>query len=230
MLCKKEKQTTADELYRKRVFILMVCHVVALVQSCGYFIQHTAFPYLTKTLDVSPQTYGYIMSVNAVVQLIGGPVCGRLADIYGARFALILSYTAMASCYLLIAISTNVALLFISRLPSFFAHAVQSMYVVISEVTYQENRADHLGKLGVSHGLGMVFGSIIGGLLTETLGERPAVMVSVVLMITCGIACFAFLPKDTCKIRKELEAFLFNFYTINCRWFVATYHKHFHYN
>jgi len=205
--CSKEKQTEADRLYRKRVLILIVCHVVALVQSCGYFIQHTAFPYLTKSLDVTPQMYGYIMSVNAAVQLIGGPVCGRLADIYGARFSLVLSYSALAVSYIIIAISTNIPLLFLSKIPTFFAHALQSKYMVISEVTFQEDRADQLGKLGVSHGLGMVIGSIVGGFVTDIMGQRPAVLVSVVFMVACGLVCFVFIPKDTSTIRKEIEAF-----------------------
>ena len=120
----KEKISDAEKLYTKRVWILIVCHLMALVQSSGYFIQHTAFPYLTKSLDVTPQVYGYLVSTAAVAQLIGGPIVGRLADIFGAKFCLILSFTSISVSYVLIAMASNIPMLFLSRIPSVFAHSL----------------------------------------------------------------------------------------------------------
>lgn len=201
----KEKISDAEKLYTKRVWILIVCHLMALVQSSGYFIQHTAFPYLTKSLDVTPQVYGYLVSTAAVAQLIGGPIVGRLADIFGAKFCLILSFTSISVSYVLIAMASNIPMLFLSRIPSVFAHSLQTTYMIISEITFQDDRADQLGKLGVSHGLGMLLGSVIGGFITEMIGIRASFVTAVFFIITCGLFALAFIPSDTKQIQSQLN-------------------------
>lgn len=204
---RKSKSTDQDSLIlqKKILVILSACHIGAFVQSFGSSMQHTAFPYLTKRLGVTPQVYGYIISFNAVLQLIGGVFCGRLSDIYGGRFTLIISFMTLGLGYLILSMSTNVTLLFLSRIPTFAAHALQSMYVIISDVTYVEERADMIGKLGASHGLGMIAGSVIGGLITEKFGIRPTFIVAVFFMAVCIFITSTMIPADTKGIRIQLN-------------------------
>ena len=207
--CDRPQTKYADQegrrLQRKILIILFACHIAAFVQSLGYSIQHTAFPYLTKRLGVTPQVYGYIISFNAVLQLIGGLFCGRLSDIYGGRFTLVISFMTIGIGYLILAVSTNTMLLFVSRIPTFAAHALQSMYVIIADITYAEERADMIGKLGASHGLGMIVGSIVGGLITDKFGVRPTFIVAVVVVTICICITTTLIPADTKSIRMELD-------------------------
>ena len=42
--------------------------------------------------------------------------------------------------------------------------------MVVTDVSEHSSRADALGKLGISYGIGMVVGPFVGGLLTKNLG------------------------------------------------------------
>ena len=42
--------------------------------------------------------------------------------------------------------------------------------MVVTDMTDTEKRADALGKLGVSYGIGMVIGPFIGGIVNTRLG------------------------------------------------------------
>ncbi|XP_002168560.3 solute carrier family 22 member 18 [Hydra vulgaris] len=199
---------TEEIMLRKKIFVILcACHVVAFAQASGYFIQNNALPYLTKSLGVTPQMYGNLMSFTAIVQLIGGPFCGRLGDLYGGRLPLILSFVCLSITWALLAFATNIPFLFISKLPLVMAHALQSTYLIISDVTTTQQRADMLGKLGVSHGLGMIVGSALGGLITGKLGTNSAFITGSLVMGFCIVVTLILIPKNTKPIRKQLAMY-----------------------
>ena len=85
-----------------------------------------SFPqYLSKNLGVDPVMFGYLQTTFAVVQLCGGPLFGRFGDIFGSRAALFLAFGSAAMTYFLLGIANSVGMLFLSRLPSVFMHAMQ---------------------------------------------------------------------------------------------------------
>lgn len=43
--------------------------------------------------------------------------------------------------------------------------------MVVTDMTTSENRADALGKLGVSYGVGMVIGPFVGGIVNTKFGS-----------------------------------------------------------
>ena len=83
------------------------------------------FQYLTKKLGVDPILYGYLEMTFAVFQLAGGPLFGRFGDLFGGRAAFTLAFTSAAATYGLLGVSYNIPVLFISRIPSLFMHAMQ---------------------------------------------------------------------------------------------------------
>lgn len=92
-------------------------HILALIL---FFLQ-----YLSKKLGADPIVFGYLQTTFAVVQLCGGPLFGRFGDIFGSRAALSLAFFAAAISYGILGMSTSVTMLFLSRLPSVFMHAMQ---------------------------------------------------------------------------------------------------------
>ena len=50
----------------------------------------------------------------------------------------------------------------------FFVHVGGQM--IVTDLGESNKRADALGKLGLSYGVGMVVGPVLGGLLTKHLG------------------------------------------------------------
>lgn len=87
------------------------------------------FKYLSKKLGADPVVFGYLQTTFAVVQLCGGPIFGRFGDIFGSRAALVLSFAAAALSYSILGLASTVSMLFLSRLPSVFMHAMQGWYI-----------------------------------------------------------------------------------------------------
>ena len=81
--------------------------------------------YLSKQLGADPVVFGYLQTTFAIVQLAGGPLFGRFGDLFGSRMAMTLAFLAAAASYFLLYMSFSMTILFLSRLPSVFMHAMQ---------------------------------------------------------------------------------------------------------
>ncbi|XP_061319058.1 solute carrier family 22 member 18 isoform X4 [Pezoporus flaviventris] len=147
--------------------------------------------YLAKSVGLDSVGFGYLQTTFGVLQLVGGSIFGRFADKFGARAALILSCASGSAFFLLMSISTSVPLLFLSRLPAVFMHGLPGAQKVITDMTTPSQRADALGKLGLCFGIGIIIGSVLGGVFSTKLGIFAPMYVGLVgNLINTMIAMF----------------------------------------
>jgi len=175
--------------------VLRITHGSIFLYAACFFIQATAFPFLTKSLNVDTVMFGWLQTTFALLQLIGGPLFGRFGDVFGGRAAVCLGFTSACISYGLSSLAVSVNMLFVAQIPILFMHAMQAGQMVITDISSSEGRADALGKLGLSYGVGMVVGPIIGGKLTAVFNERMSLMVA---SAVCGSACllnWALIPR-----------------------------------
>ncbi|NWX21318.1 S22AI protein, partial [Aegotheles bennettii] len=154
----------------KRGQAILVAYVIAALELTFLFMQMGVMPYLAKSLGLDSVGFGYLQTTFGVLQLVGGPIFGRFADQFGTRAALILSCASGSAFFLIMSISTNIPLLFLSRLPAVFMHGLPGAQKLITDVTTPSQRADALGKLGLCFGLGIIIGSALGGVLSTKFG------------------------------------------------------------
>ena len=64
-------------------------------------------------------------------------------------------------------------------------------------------RADALGKLGVSYGVGMVLGPMVGGVITQRASPQTAALVAAALSSLCVFMVFHSVPPRTKKSATE---------------------------
>lgn len=159
-------------------------------------MQFSILPYLSRSLGLDSVGFGYLQTIFGVLQLLGGPVFGRFADQRGARSALTLSFMASSLLYLFLAAACSpslpgLPLLFLSRLPGGFMHTLPAAQMIITDLTPVEQRPAALGRLGLCFGIGVILGSLLGGLLSASCGLHcPALLalgvnlLGVVLSIT----------------------------------------------
>ena len=113
------------ELFNTNHYIRVCLDQIFTTVWLSLIIMYIFFQYLTKKLGVDPVFFGYLQTTFAVVQLCGGPVYGRFGDMFGGRAAMVLAFASASATYFLMGIADSFFLLFISRLPSIFMHAMQ---------------------------------------------------------------------------------------------------------
>uniref|UniRef100_A0A8C5CX95 Solute carrier family 22 member 18 n=1 Tax=Gadus morhua TaxID=8049 RepID=A0A8C5CX95_GADMO len=160
-----------------RAQIINVTYIIVALDITWMFVQIAVTPYLAKKLDFDTLWFGYLQTTVGVIQLLGGPICGRFGDVFGARAALSLSCVASIVFFLLLAIADTPAMLFMHKLPVFFMHVLPGSQMVLADLTEPENRANALSKIGICFGVGMIAGSTIGALLMYTVHVNGLIIV-----------------------------------------------------
>ncbi|NXX89575.1 S22AI protein, partial [Centropus bengalensis] len=178
----------------KRGQVILVAYLIATLDLTFLFMQMGVMPYLAKSLGLDSVGFGYLQTTFGVLQLVGGPIFGRFADQYGTRAALILSCASGSAFFLLMSVSTNVPLLFLSRLPSVFMHGLPGAQKVITDLTTSSQRADALGKLGLCFGIGIIIGSALGGVLSTKFGIFVPAYVGLVGNLINTILAMVWIP------------------------------------
>ncbi|NXI48420.1 S22AI protein, partial [Galbula dea] len=178
----------------KRGQVILVAYLIATLELTFLFMQFGVMPYLAKSLGLDSVGFGYLQTVFGVLQLVGGPIFGRFADQFGTRAALILSCASGSAFFLLTSISTSIPLLFLSRLPSVFMHALPGAQKVITDLTTPSQRADALGKLGLCFGIGIIVGSALGGVLSTNFGIFVPTYVGLVGNLINTMIAMAWIP------------------------------------
>ncbi|RUS87736.1 hypothetical protein EGW08_004482, partial [Elysia chlorotica] len=178
---------------------VMVTHINIFLYSCGFWVQQSVFPYLSKQLGADPVTFGYLQTTFAVVQLAGGPLFGRFGDLFGSRQAMMLAFASASVSYFLLSVSSSIPLLFVSRLPSIFMHAMQAGQMIVTDVCSPDKRADALGKLGISYGVGMVVGPMVGGTVSRLFSIEKGALVACVLSLISIVITYVYVPSSVKK-------------------------------
>uniref|UniRef100_UPI00398E75E2 solute carrier family 22 member 18 n=1 Tax=Pristiophorus japonicus TaxID=55135 RepID=UPI00398E75E2 len=178
-------------------FVILVAHINMALYSTCFWIQIGVMPYLSKRLGMDTVMFGYLQTTFALIQLLGGPLFGRFGDLFGGRAALSLAYLSSGLTYVLMGLSTNVPLLFLSRVPSVFMHGMQAAQMVVTDLSTESERTGALGKLGLSYGVGMILGSSAGGLLISRFGEPFAAYVAAAGSVLNTIVVLKYIPAHT---------------------------------
>ncbi|EGW08465.1 Solute carrier family 22 member 18 [Cricetulus griseus] len=186
----------------RRQGIIILTYVLAALELTCLFMQFSILPYLSRTLGLDSVVFGYVQTTFGVLQLLGGPVFGRFADQYGARAALSLSFVAASTLYLLLVASCSPALpgvflLFASRIPAALMHTLPAAQMVITDLTAPAERPAALGRLGLCFGIGVIFGSLLGGTLNTTYGIQCPAIVALVVTLLGAVLSFTCVPVTT---------------------------------
>ncbi|KAM4593172.1 solute carrier family 22 member 18 [Odontesthes bonariensis] len=182
---------------QKRMKIIFIVYIIAALDVTWMFLQFSVTPYLARKLGFDTLWFGYLQTTVGVIQLIGGPMFGRFADLFGARAALTLSCAATSVFFVLLAIADHPVLLFIHKLPTIVMHVIPACQMVVTDLSEPEKRADSLAKLGLCFGIGMIAGSTLGGQLNTRYGETFTACVGAAGSAVSVLLVLNFIPKST---------------------------------
>jgi DHA1 family tetracycline resistance protein-like MFS transporter len=111
-------------------------------------------------------TYGWIISIFALMQFVGSPILGSLSDRFGRRPIILIATAGSAADYVIMALAPNLVWFFIARtIAGFTAGVLSTANAYIADVTPPEKRAQAFGLLGAAFGIGFIIGPVAGGIL-----------------------------------------------------------------
>ena len=158
-----------------------------------------------RDAGVDTKSYGLIMSLYNISQLVGGVVMGFLADNMSKRDVLLLSFTGSAISYLLVGTSKSWIVLFGSRiLVGLVKQTISTSTAAITELTPSqlEKRTRDLGHISALATTAFIFGPSVGGILYKAHKCIPAIVAAGCFLLNASV-CIWLMPSNEIMIAKK---------------------------
>lgn len=136
---------------------------------------------------------GGLLTIYALASFFTAPLWGSLSDRAGRKKLIMIGLVGFSLSFLLFALFIeNLPLLYLSRVVGgIFSGALYTAVTgFVADMTNEENRNKYMGLLGMSIGLGFIFGPAIGGVLGDISLQLPFIasgVLTLLLMVYAGI-------------------------------------------
>lgn len=195
---------------------------LALYGAC-YSLAAPVLPALVASISsvTSPALeFGRLLSFYCALQLVGGLLAGPLCDAAGPRVGMLLSFTMGCVAFGIVASSTSLGGLYLSRIPCALVHASMAARVAVAaRATTPSQAAGLLGYTarhfanfslicfpysinfapsaqGLAYSVGAIVGPLLGGYIGANFGLRAAFAASSAGFALAATAVWLFLPPD----------------------------------
>lgn len=189
---------------KKQLAIIMVLLMTIFI---GFGIIIPVLPEAVTGSGASSFHLGMLLSVYSLASFLMSPVWGGLSDRIGRRPLIMIGTLGFSLSFFLFGIAgESLVLMYASRiLGGMFSGAATACAVAyVADITSEENRTKGMGLVGMSIGLGFIFGPAFGGLLSKWGLQVPFFASSLLALATFAFAYFM-LPESLSK-EKRLEA------------------------
>lgn len=175
---------------KKAILLLMSVQFFVYL---GFGIIIPILPEVILQQGLSEVHVGGLLTVYALASFFTAPLWGALSDRTGRKKLILIGLIGFSLSFFLFALFIeNLPLLYASRVVGgIFSGAVYTAVTgFVADMTDEENRNKYMGLLGMSIGLGFIFGPAIGGVLGNVSLQLPFIAsgtLTVLLMIYAGI-------------------------------------------
>ena len=175
---------------KKAILLLMSVQFFVYL---GFGIIIPILPEVILQQGLSEVHVGGLLTVYALASFFTAPLWGALSDRTGRKKLILIGLIGFSLSFFLFALFIeNLPLLYASRVVGgIFSGALYTAVTgFVADMTDEENRNKYMGLLGMSIGLGFIFGPAIGGVLGNISLQLPFIAsgtLTVLLMIYAGI-------------------------------------------
>ncbi|MEZ2415007.1 MFS transporter [Muriicola sp. E247] len=158
-----------------RIFLVLLSLFVVML---GYGILLPILPYYTERLalkdnldtDLINFHVGMLTSIYPFFQLVFVIVWGRLSDKYGRKPIILVGLIGFMVMNLLTGLATSLAMLYVARILGgiFTSSVIPVCNAYLSDITSEKRRIKIMAWSGVAISSGLIFGPVLGGLLSRT--------------------------------------------------------------
>jgi DHA1 family multidrug resistance protein-like MFS transporter len=171
---------------RSNIIILFFTLSVSML---GFGIIIPILPFYIEHFGASGTSLGLLMASFAVMQFLFAPLWGALSDRCGRKPVLIIGVMGNALCHLLFGLSTELWMLFASRIMAgiLSSATMPTAMAYISDSTSEQQRAGGMGILRAAVGAGIICGPGLGGWCASLSLSFP-------FFVAAGLSAVALLP------------------------------------
>jgi DHA1 family tetracycline resistance protein-like MFS transporter len=160
-------------------------------------------PFLGVSLGLNEFQVGIVLSIFSMCQLFASPITGKLSDRYGRKPLLLFSQTSTLIGFFLLGIANNVWILVAARLvDGLLGSNMTVAQAYISDVTNPKHRTKTFGYSSAVFGAALVFGPVIGGILSTINYSVPMFFAAGVSLLSI-VLVLLFLPESLNKKERE---------------------------
>lgn len=134
---------------------------------------------------------GGLITIYALSSFFTAPLWGKLSDRTGRKKLILLGLAGFSLSFFLFSLFLdNLMLLYLSRIVGgLFSGALYTAVTgYVADITTNEERNKYMGLLGMSIGLGFIFGPAIGGLLGAVSLSLPFTASAILVLLLMGYA------------------------------------------
>lgn len=175
---------------KKSILLLMSIQFFVYL---GFGIIIPILPEVIIQQDLSEIHVGGLLTIYALASFFTAPLWGALSDRTGRKKLILIGLLGFSLSFFLFAFFIeNIFLLYASRVVGgIFSGALYTAVTgFVGDMTTEENRNKYMGLLGMSIGLGFIFGPAIGGVLGDINLQVPFIAsgtLTVLLLVYAGI-------------------------------------------
>ncbi len=145
---------------------LMPLWIAVFIDILGFSLIFPMAPYFADLFNTSTFMIGLVFSVNAMFGFIFGPILGKLSDRFGRRPLLLISQIGTCIAFIMLAFSSTLEMLFISRMvDGIFGGNFPIAKAIVSDDVPPKDRGIQMANIGIAHVLANLIGPGIGGIL-----------------------------------------------------------------
>ena len=182
---KKMEKYNIDHKSAKIVIILAI-----LIDVFGFTMILPLLPFVAKnTFGASNFQIGLIIASNAFMTLIFAPLWGKLSDKFGRKPILIISQMGTFTAFMMLALSSSVEMLFLSRMvDGIFGGNWPMVKAIISDEVPPKDRGLQMTNVGVVHVLAGLVGPGLGGILSIIRLLGPEYPIAAAGFVAAGLS------------------------------------------
>ncbi|MGZ4112128.1 MAG: MFS transporter [Tumebacillaceae bacterium] len=187
---------------KKALPILMAVMFLVML---GFGIIIPVLPFFAKQIGASPGQLGLLMAVYSLTQFLFAPLWGGLSDRIGRKPVMLIGIFGLALSFFLFAVATQLWMLFAVRILAGLLSSANMPTVMayVADITTPEQRGRGMGMIGMSIGLGFIFGPAIGGIFSKTSYATPFFISGCVATITFLFVLFVLKESHTADKRNQ---------------------------
>ncbi|MCM3638320.1 MFS transporter [Sporosarcina luteola] len=173
----------------------------------GFGIIIPVLPEVIVQQGLSEIHVGGLLTVYSLASFFTAPLWGSLSDRVGRKKLILIGLLGFSLSFFLFAFFIhNLTLLYLSRVVGgIFSGALYTAVTgFVGDMTTEENRNKYMGLLGMSIGLGFIFGPAIGGVLGDISLQTPFIasgILTLLLLVYAGIILKE--PERTGEVNKR---------------------------